>query len=82
MPNYRKFWVSICIMVCAGASELAMACDLGGSIGSAIVGRFTQFAGDDIRIGMRLGLVFPVVLIIMLILMSRISSKSKLDTEE
>ena len=61
---------------------LAMAGDLGGSIGPAIVGRVTQFAGDDIRIGMRVGLVFPVVLIIMLILMSRISSKSKLDKEE
>ena len=61
---------------------LAMAGDLGGSIGPAIVGRVTQFAGDDIRIGMRVGLVFPVVLIIMLILMSRISSKSKLYKEE
>ena len=61
---------------------LAMAGDLGGSIGPAIVGRVTQFAGDDIRIGMRFGLVFPVVLIIMLILMSRFSSKSKSDTEE
>jgi fucose permease len=45
---------------------LAMAGDLGGSIGPAIVGKVTQFAGDDIRAGMAAGLVFPAVLIMML----------------
>ena len=58
---------------------LAMAGDLGGSLGPAIVGRVTQFAGDDIRAGMGVGLVFPVVLIIMLIIMrkSSVSSDSR-----
>ena len=41
---------------------LAMAGDLGGSIGPAVVGRVTQCAGDDIRAGMGVGLIFPVVL--------------------
>ena len=41
---------------------LAMAGDLGGSIGPAIVGRVTQMAGDNIRTGMTIGLIFPVVL--------------------
>ncbi len=50
---------------------LAMAGDLGGSIGPAVVGRVTQYAGDNIRVGMGVGLIFPVVLIIMLIIMSR-----------
>ncbi len=50
---------------------LAMAGDLGGGIGPAIVGRVTQYAGDDIRAGMAVGLVFPIVLIIMLIIMSK-----------
>lgn len=50
---------------------LAMAGDLGGSIGPAVVGRVTERAGDDIRAGMGAGLLFPAVLIIMLILMSR-----------
>jgi MFS family permease len=50
---------------------LAMAGDLGGSIGPAIVGRVTQYAGDNIRVGMEVGLVFPIVLIIMLIIMSK-----------
>ena len=43
---------------------LAMAGDLGGSIGPAIVGRVTQMAGDNIRTGMTIGLIFPVVLVI------------------
>ena len=47
-----------------------MAGDLGGSIGPAVVGRVTQYAGDNIRVGMGVGLIFPVVLIIMLIIMS------------
>jgi fucose permease len=50
---------------------LAMAGDLGGSIGPAIVGKVTQYAGDNIRVGMGVGLIFPVVLIIMLIILSR-----------
>ena len=56
---------------------LAMAGDLGGSIGPAVVGRVTQSAGDDIRAGMGVGLVFPVVLIIMLIIMSRSSDGAR-----
>ena len=55
---------------------LAMAGDLGGSIGPGIVGRVTQIAGDNIRIGMGIGLVFPVVLLIMLFLLYR-NSRSK-----
>ena len=56
---------------------LAMAGDLGGSIGPAIVGRVTQYAGDDIRAGMGVGLVFPVVLIVMLIILSGASAKKE-----
>ena len=50
---------------------LAMAGDLGGSIGPAIVGKVTQYAGDDIRAGMGVGLIFPIVLIAMLFVMSK-----------
>ena len=55
---------------------LAMAGDLGGSIGPAIVGRVTQFAGDNIRVGMRVGLIFPTVLILMLIIISISAAKT------
>lgn len=44
---------------------LAMAGDLGGGVSPAIVGRITQYADDNIRIGMGAGLIFPVVLVIM-----------------
>lgn len=50
---------------------LAMAGDLGGSIGPGIVGRVTQAAGDNIRIGMGVGLVFPLVLLLMLFILGR-----------
>ena len=56
---------------------LAMAGDLGGSIGPAIVGRVTQFAGDNIRVGMGVGLIFPVVLILMLLIISKATVKTK-----
>ena len=55
---------------------LAMAGDLGGSMGPAVVGRVTQYAGDNIRAGMGVGLIFPVVLIIMLIIMGRTAGKA------
>lgn len=50
---------------------LAMAGDLGGSIGPGIVGRVTQYAGDNIRIGMGTGLVFPIILLVMLFVLGR-----------
>ena len=52
-------------------SLLAMAGDLGGSIGPGIVGRITQNAGNNIRIGMGCGLIFPVILLFMLFLLYR-----------
>ena len=45
-----------------------MAGDLGGSIGPAIVGKVADIFGGSIHVGMRVGLLFPVILCIMLIL--------------
>lgn len=56
---------------------LAMAGDLGGAIGPWMVGSAAQAAGDQLRVGMRLGCIFPVVLIIALFLMTRVSRKNK-----
>ncbi|MDO4622608.1 MAG: MFS transporter [Eubacteriales bacterium] len=50
---------------------LAMAGDMGGSIGPAVVGRITQYADDSIRIGLRVGLVFPCVLLLMLLIIKK-----------
>lgn len=52
-------------------SLLAMAGDLGGSIGPGIVGRITQYAENNIRIGMGCGLIFPLILLFMLFLLYR-----------
>lgn len=50
---------------------LAMAGDLGGSIGPSIVGFATQMADDNLKVGMRLGCIFPIVLIISILLFKK-----------
>jgi len=54
---------------------LAMAGDLGGATGPALVGRVTQFAGDNIRIGMGAGMIYPIVLLIALFIMKQKKEK-------
>lgn len=56
---------------------LAMAGDLGGSIGPAVVGRVTQYMNDNIRVGMTVGMVFPIVLVIGLICFGKNASRGK-----
>lgn len=48
---------------------LAMAGDLGGSIGPGIVGQVIQHTGNNIQLGMVVGCIFPVILVIALIVM-------------
>lgn len=50
---------------------LAMAGDLGGSIGPGIVGYVTQNSDNNIRVGMGIGLIFPLVLLIMLFILCK-----------
>ena len=47
---------------------LALAGDLGGSIGPGLFGIVTQHAGDDMQAGMLTGSLFPAVLIISVVL--------------
>ena len=47
---------------------LAMAGDLGGSIGPAVVGKVADMFGGSIHVGMRIGLLFPMTLCLMLFL--------------
>lgn len=49
---------------------LAMAGDLGGSIGPAIVGRVADMFGGSINVGMRIGLLFPSTLCFVLCLLN------------
>lgn len=43
---------------------LAMAGDLGGAAGPGLVGIFAQLNNDDLKKGMLIGAIFPLVLII------------------
>ena len=49
---------------------LAMAGDLGGSAGPAIVGNISQIAGDNLQRGLLAGGIFPVIMIAALILLT------------
>lgn len=50
---------------------LALAGDLGGSIGPAIVGAVSQTAGDNLKAGVLGGIVFPIVLVITVLSVTR-----------
>lgn len=50
---------------------LAMAGDLGGSIGPSIVGTVTQNANDNLQAGMAVGCIFPIVLVVGLLILKR-----------
>ena len=54
---------------------LAMAGDLGGAFGPSLVGAVTQQAGDNLRIGMLAGSIFPLVLIVSLLLFRKSAEK-------
>ena len=49
---------------------LAMAGDLGGSAGPAIVGNISQLAGDNLQRGLLAGGIFPVIMIIALVMLT------------
>lgn len=57
---------------------LAMAGDLGGSLGPGLVGAVSQKAGDSIRCGILSGSVFPLVMIIALVLLGRNEARKQL----
>ncbi|MDO5436487.1 MAG: MFS transporter [Clostridia bacterium] len=56
---------------------LAMAGDLGGASGPALVGMVTQQAGEDLQAGMLAGSVFPFVLVIALVLLKAGAGRAK-----
>lgn len=56
---------------------LAMAGDLGGAFGPSLVGNITQNAGNDLRKGMLVGCIFPLVLILSLLLLKSMRQTKK-----
>lgn len=55
---------------------LSMAGDLGGALGPAIVGNISQNAGDDIQKGLLAGCAFPVVLVVSVLFVKKLSRSS------
>ena len=58
---------------------LAMAGDLGGSIGPGTVGMISQKTGDNIQAGLFFGGIFPVILIIFLVIFNMMKEKNETD---
>lgn len=55
---------------------LAMAGDLGGSAGPALVGNISQIFGNNLKAGLLGGSIFPVILIVMILLIPFITKSS------
>lgn len=58
---------------------LALAGDLGGSVGPAIVGFVTQSAQDNLKAGILAGCIFPIVLVISVVLLNKNRSVTPLQ---
>ena len=56
---------------------LAMAGDLGGSIGPGLVGIITQKANDNLRAGLLIGCIFPAILVLSILLLNRMKCSAK-----
>ncbi len=54
---------------------LAMSGDLGGAAGPALVGNISQAFGNNLKAGLLLGGIFPVILIVMILLIPLIASR-------
>ena len=50
---------------------LALAGDVGGSVGPAVINLFSSLAGGDLKMGILAGIVFPAVMIIGLVILKR-----------
>lgn len=54
----------------------AVAGDMGGALGPAVVGSISQNAGDDMQKGMLAGCVFPLVLVIAAVIVRSVKQDS------
>lgn len=61
---------------------LAMAGDLGGTLGPGMVGAISQRNGDNLQIGVLSGSIFPLVLVISIIIFERTARKKPADVRE
>ena len=56
---------------------LALAGDLGASIGPSLVGAVSQNAGNDLQAGVVAGIIFPVILVVSVLLLKKDYRRSK-----
>lgn len=56
---------------------LAMAGDLGGTVGPAIVGNIAQSSGDNMKKGLMAGMAFPIILIVSLFCLITMTKERK-----
>ena len=82
--NYRRELIASGKIPLGGTAMfalLAMAGDLGGSIGPGVVGLVTQSANDNLRAGMLAGSFFPAILILSVFLLRRKRAAAEQPTE-
>lgn len=56
---------------------LAVAGDMGGALGPSVVGYFSQQAGDNLRAGLLMGCIFPLIMLAALIMMRKMAGKDR-----
>jgi fucose permease len=56
---------------------LALAGDVGGTVGPAVVGNVSQLAGDDLKAGILAGIGFPLTLFISVFIARRLDKKTQ-----
>ena len=61
---------------------LAMSGDLGGAAGPVLVGNISQIFGNNLKKGLLVGSIFPLVLIVMILLIAKSESKESLIKPE
>lgn len=56
---------------------LALAGDLGGTVGPFMVGKVSEAVGENLKIGVLGGIIFPAVLVVCVLLLMKINSKQR-----
>jgi len=74
LDNYDNISISSKILPDGGTATfalLALAGDLGGSVGPAIIGNVSQRAGENLQAGMLAGIGFPIMLVICVLVIQK-----------
>lgn len=61
---------------------LALAGDLGATVSPTMVGSFSEMAGGDLKIGLLVATVFPVILVVGLIILMNVKRYQKKNAKD